>query len=122
MCNLFSAVVALDHSTQDLATSLQCMQSGLGLEKVGVATKGSCTNQSYHPPCHYMCVYAILCGGSRDILGEIWALYKLTETLQVLTVKQDFLPTDVLREAVVTDTSKKQGDLLRQGSSRSKGW
>ena len=63
------------------------MQSGLGLEKARVAIEGSCTNQSYHPPWDYMCIYAILCGGSRDILGEILALQKLTETLQVMTVK-----------------------------------
>lgn len=59
------------------------------LEKAGVAMEG----QSHHLPRDYMSAYATLCGGSRDILGEVWALWKLTETLQVLAVKQNFLPT-----------------------------
>lgn len=54
-----------------------------------------------------MCAYAVRRGGSRDILGEILALLKLTETLQTLVVEQDFLPSNVLREAVAADTNKK---------------
>jgi len=47
------------------------MQFGLDLEKPGVALEVSCTNWSCHPPWDYMCAYAILCGGRRDILGDI---------------------------------------------------
>lgn len=66
------------------------MGSRLRLEKAGVAIEGSCSNQSYHPPWDYMCAYAILWGGSRDILGEILALQKLIETLQVLVWNTTF--------------------------------
>lgn len=76
-------------ATQDLGASLQSLRAGLYLEKAGVAMEG----RSYHLPRDYMSAYATLCGGSRDTLGEVWALEKLAEVLQVLAVTQDFLPT-----------------------------
>lgn len=104
-----------NQATQDLGASLQLLRAGLYLEKAGVAVEG----QSYHLSRDYMSAYATLCGGSRDILGE--ALWK--KLCKCWLWHKTFSPhPDVLREAVVADTSKKQGGLLSQHSSKRKGW